>query len=564
MGQNFLSRKFEEWPLTQKIGLKELPERIKIVTVQTARTQITDSLVKRIDITRFSKFKLLINTTARVLKLYERFKQSKKTVGNGPEVSNADAVKAMDFWIKESQKELHDVRADKLARLVPRYTDGIIVVGGRTERWMQSTWNRQLFVLLPYSSRLSLLIAEYEHVSCGHIGVAATVSRIRSKFWIIKIHKLVSRIVNQCVECRKRPASQSGQIMGVLPIERLPSPFFTTSVDYFGPFIIRGEVQKRVRGKCYGVIFVCFTTRTVYVDISRDYSTASFLQVLRRFACVRGWPNKLYSDNGSQLVGASKELKGAIEGLSRERLKSYCIQKEMEWEFTPANAPWMNGITESLVKSVKRTLNAIVGEHVMEFSVLQTIMLQVTELINSRPIGRHPTNPEDGVYLSPNDLLLGRSSNRAPQGPFSEGTGSKRRYEFIQPLTSGFWKKWVRDFSPVLLVRQKWHVQKRNIRVGDIVIIKDSNILRGRWKQGMVATVYPSEGGTVRKVTVAYKNMKDDGKVSIYKGVAYTMIETPVHNLIVLVAVEDLQKEPNSRVWWPGSVSAINKKMHVN
>ena len=64
-------------------------------------------------------------------------------------------------------------------------------------------------------SRLSLLIAEYEHVSCGHIGVAATVSRIRFKFWIIKIHKLVSRIVNQCVECRKKRASQSGQIMGV-------------------------------------------------------------------------------------------------------------------------------------------------------------------------------------------------------------------------------------------------------------------------------------------------------------------------------------------------------------
>ena len=72
--------------------------------------------------------------------MYERFKQSKKTVGKGPEVSNTDVEKAMDFWIKESQKELHDdVRAGKLARLVPRYTDGIIVVGGRTERWMQCT-----------------------------------------------------------------------------------------------------------------------------------------------------------------------------------------------------------------------------------------------------------------------------------------------------------------------------------------------------------------------------------------------------------------------------------------
>ena len=33
----------------------------------------------------------------------------------------------------------------------------------------------------------------------------------------------------------------------------------------------------------------------------------------------------------------------------------------------------------------------------MEFSVLQTIMFEVTELLNSRPIGRHPTDPDDGV-----------------------------------------------------------------------------------------------------------------------------------------------------------------------
>ena len=45
----------------------------------------------------------------------------------------------MDFWIKESHKELQDdVRAGRFERLVPRYTDGVIVVGGRPEHWMQS------------------------------------------------------------------------------------------------------------------------------------------------------------------------------------------------------------------------------------------------------------------------------------------------------------------------------------------------------------------------------------------------------------------------------------------
>ena len=60
------------------------------------------------------------------------------------------------------------------------------------------------------------------------------------------------------------------QVMGSLPEERLkPSPpWYCTGVDLFGPFITRGEVQKRVRGKAYGVLFNCMTTRAVHVDVS--------------------------------------------------------------------------------------------------------------------------------------------------------------------------------------------------------------------------------------------------------------------------------------------------------
>ena len=71
-------------------------------------------------------------------------------------------------------------------------------------------------------------------------------------------------------------------------------------------------MQKRVRGKCYGVIFACLTSRAVHVDVSKDYSTDSFLQVLTRFASIRGWPEKVFSDCGTQLVAASKELKEVI------------------------------------------------------------------------------------------------------------------------------------------------------------------------------------------------------------------------------------------------------------
>ena len=114
-----------------------------------------------------------------------------------------------------------------------------------------------------------------------------------------------------------------------------------------------------------------------------------------------------------------------------------------------------------------------IGEQVLEFSTLQTILFEAAELVNSRPIRCHPTDPDEGVYLSPNDLLLGRSTSRAPRGPFLESSGSKRRYECIQRIIDGFWKKWNRDFFPSTLVKQKWHVEKQNLQVGNIVAIQN-------------------------------------------------------------------------------------------
>ena len=45
----------------------------------------------------------------------------------------------------------------------------------------------------------------------------------------------------------------------------------------------------------------------------------------------------------------------------------------MKWQFTPTNAPWQNGISESLIKSVKRAITEATGENVMTFSELITV-----------------------------------------------------------------------------------------------------------------------------------------------------------------------------------------------
>ena len=361
-------------------------------------------------------------------------------------------------------------------------------------------------------------------------------------FWgPIPVRKPVKRIVRSCVLCKIKRKRRETQVMGNLPIERLkPSPPFTsTGVDYFGPFTIKGEVQKRTRGKCFGIIFTCLVSRAVHIDLSPNYSTDGFLQVLRRFSSIRGWPSKIFSDQGSQLVAASKELQALVKDLDKETIRRFGAQNNCEWSFCPADAPWQNGATEALIKTAKRNLCTAVGAQILSYSELQTVFAEITQLMNQRPIGVHPNDPEDGTYLSPNDLLLGRATSQIPQGPFLERTSYRHRFDFLQSIVKCFWRRWSRDVFPQLVVRRKWHVAKRNVQVGDVVLVQDNNAVRGQWQMGIVKETYPGNDGRVRNVKVGCKDFPVAEPADVYRGSKFTIVDRTVHRLIVLIAIDD-------------------------
>ena len=194
---------------------------------------------------------------------------------------------------------------------------------------------------------------------------------------------------------------------------------------------------------------------------------------------------------------------------------------------------------EALIKSAKRAITSAISDHILTYSELQTVLFEVANLLNERPIGRHPTSPGEGTYLCPNDLLLGRASSRVPGGPFKEATNVRQRFEFVQQIVNAFWKKWTRDFFPSLLIRQKWHTNYRNIMPGDVVLIQDTNLLRGQWKLGKVSKTYPGSDGKVRRVSVQYKSQNPKEPVTKYQGQGYVTVERPVHRLVVLIPSTD-------------------------
>ena len=190
----------------------------------------------------------------------------------------------------------------------------------------------------------------------------------------------------------------------------------------------------------------------------------------------------------------------------------------------------------------KNGKKVVIGDQVLSFSELQTTLFEVSQIVNQRPIGRILTETDDDKYICPNDLIIGRASPNVPQGPFKDRQSLKHRFDFIQRLVNQFWKRWYRDVFPNLIIRQKWHVDERNIKVNDVVLIQDSNALRGNYKLGIVTQIMPSDDGRVRRVIVSYKNNTDE---DTYKGKPYVHIERSVHRLIVINATEeaDLTKD---------------------
>ena len=326
--------------------------------------------------------------------------------------------------------------------------------------------------------------------------------------------------------------------------------FAVVGMDLLGPQEIKDDVIKRGPKrykKVWIVVFTCLSTRAVHIDVATDYSTESILHTVRRLMAFRGDVRKIVSDPGSQLVGASRELSDWRKGWDEEELIKFGATKNLQWDFIMANSQHQNGVTESMVKQVKavqKSLLRALGETKLTLNEMFTLLAEVGNLVNERPIGAKSNDRSGTEYLSPNSLLLGRCSARISSGPFQpenvstdDPKAAQTRFLLVQAITTQFWKIWIKNYFPTLLIRQKWHVDRRNVSVGDICLLKDSNAYRGEWRLCEVASVSPDDHGKVRNVSVMVK--PNQGGSAVYVPTKPIYLNRHVSNLVVLIPVED-------------------------
>ena len=137
-----------------------------------------------------------------------------------------------------------------------------------------------------------------------------------------------------------------------------------------------------------------------------------------------------------------------------------------------------------------------------------TLYIEVSNLVNERPIGVKASEDSTISVLTPDGLLLGRATASNPLGWQPYETNISSRYHLVQSVEKDFWKRWTKFFAPILLVQGQWDNARRNLRAGDVVIVAERNTLRAEYRLAVVKEVFPGEGGKLRRVAIQYKSYR--------------------------------------------------------
>lgn len=500
-GPPFLWMERKEWPTQPEFKCSMLEDAVevkpnrKVYAVATDKADPIDLLIQR-----HSSWYSLQKSVAWLLRFKQYMKSRKPKTGK---LTVSELRVAATAIIVHVQRQAIGRRKDNsLQKLSPfQSEDGTVRVGGRLDK-ADLHFQTKHPMILPADHHVTDLVILHWHAMTCHAGIERVLAETRRAFWIVKGRATVRRVLSKCITCKKMRAQPVSQFMGDLPKDRVTpneAPFTYVGVDYFGPFLVK---RARSEVKRYGCIFTCLTMRAIHIEVCQTLDTDSFINALQRFIARRGEPVEIRSDNGTNFTGAQLELRRALEQWNQAQIEDFLRKREIQWIFNPPGASHMGGAWERQIRTVRSVLRGLLPMQVLDEEALTTLMCIVEGIVNGRPITRISDDPKDLTPLTPNHLLLLRSGPTLPPGVFVKQDLYRRRWRQVQYMADVFWKRWLSEYLPTLQVRQKWLRPKRNLKVGDLVLMKHDNTARPRWPLGLVVNTYPGSDGLVRSVQV--------------------------------------------------------------
>lgn len=389
--------------------------------------------------------------------------------------------------------------------------NGLLRVGGRLKH-SELQYDTKHQMLLPKSDITNLIIDEAHRYGL-HSGPRLTEAILRKRYWLINSQSCIRKQIKRCVKCARYNPKLQCQIMADLPSSRVKmaeKAFIRSAVDFAGPIKVKASKLRNAKiVKGYISIFVCMTTRALHIELVGDLTAESFVAALRRFVARRGRITDLYSDNGTNFVGANKILKELSEREKDEfelQLSNELVSKEIDWHFAPPGSPTFNGLAEAAVKTTKHHLLRAIGQNALTFEELTTLLYQIESVVNMRPLCPMSNDPNELSVLTPAHFL-----NLVPTTIPEENLEDTKanwlsRWQLVQRLHQQFWTKWKNEYLMELQKRNKWTTKRPNLEVGELVLIKDENLPASQWPMGRVQEVHPGDDDLTRVVSVKTAN----------------------------------------------------------
>ena len=310
-------------------------------------------------------------------------------------------------------------------------------------------------VILPKKCAVSNMIIHWNHHSVPHGARGMNFNHLHLRqrgIWIVNANAIVRHLIHKFVICRKLRGKMGYQKMAYLPQERCTeaAPFTYYGVDMFGPLIIK-ELRR------YGALFTSFSSSAVHIKVTNSLDDDSFILALRRFMAKRGTVRSIWSDNGTNFVGARNEL----QEMKHDKIKSFLQEnsyKKILWHNNPPGVSHVGGVWERQITSARTILQGLLKtlSHFLNDQLLRTLMAEVELIINSRPLTVETiSHSKSEIPLSPSNLLTMRTSVvMPPPVEFSKPDAySKRRWQRVQHVAGKFWSKWRKEFLQSLQVR---------------------------------------------------------------------------------------------------------------
>lgn len=531
-GPTFLLKAETSWPIKKDIPQAKIEVNNKeqfTFHVSHAANEILDELIDR-----YNSLALLV----RVIAYCKRIFHPKPNI-NLTTIECENARKWLVRYVQEkyfgeemsclkNHKPIHS--KSKIISLSPFLcTDGLLRVRGRL-RNANLDPDIKHPIILPAQGKLTELIIHEAHMKTLHGGIQLTTHQVRTRYWVIKERTTITSFVRKCIRCHRYRAKSASQLMGDLPAPRIQenATFMHTGIDYAGYFEVKSSMRRNAAYvKCYISLFVCLATKAIHLELVHDLSAKAFISSFRRFAARKGTPAQIYSDRGSNFIGASNELpvlliQGAKEA---DPIITELVNDGTQWHFIPPHAPHFGGLWEAGVKSTKHHLKRVLGDAKLTFEDLTTLIAQIEAVLNSRPLCPMSADPEDDEVLTPGHFLIGRPFTTIPEPSLLHTKDNLLdRYQRVQKAVQGFWQRWSQEYLHRLQQRPKWRTTNENMAKGQLVLVKEDNLPPSKWCLGRIIDIFPGNDGQVRVVSLRIR---------------HNIVKRPIHKLCLLPTTDN-------------------------